>query len=275
MNRTHLTRTIALILLLATAAGTSWGQDLPPGIKAWGLTSFSLRFDKKTSLKASQLSAFNTTPQTNLQFVQANLSASRKIGDAWTIEGGYARSWFRQRDEFRTFNRVFAELDFSHRLGALKMKHSVRPEFHFPQLRKWRYRFIYSNKLSLRLKELPLRPTPFIRNQLYYYLDGRTVNYGLAGDEEEFDEEGAEPGDFEDIRPPNGFHRYRLTLGLRLRLSRGFYASLFYIWQREFNAPFLSPGDLNVPSPNSGNIQAPFNNFSVIGFSLSYQLRLY
>ena len=278
---------LALICFLATAASA---QDVPEGFKVWGSTGLDFRVSKKNTFSVNQLTAFNTR-SFGYQFTQINLGYARKIGEQWNLDLGYAHSLFKSKDQIKHFNRVFTELDHKVKWGNLGMKNSVRAEFHFPQLRKWRTRYIISNKFSYRFKELPLRPQPFIRNQLYWYQGGRNVNYYAEGgdfddedlegeegeDEDEDFEDEVEEGQLGDLvvsQPANGFHRYRVTFGVRLRLAKRLYGTLFYTMQKEFNMPFGEYRGLNVPTP-SGNIQAPFNNFNLIGFSLNYTLKLY
>lgn len=260
---------LALIVLTLLLAVGLKAQDLQPGFKTWGGTGLNLRFSPRTTVRISQLTAFNTVPH-RFQFLQSNLSLGRKIGERWNLDVGYARSWFQREESLATFNRFFAEVDYKSTLGPFNVKQSVRSEWHFPQLRKYRYRLIYTNKLSLRFKKLPLRPQPFLRQQLYWYLGGRNVRYY------EFeDEELEEPGELLVEQPANGLHRYRLSMGVRMRLARRFYGTVYYTWQREFNTPFFPERHLNVPNRKGTRTQAPFNNYSLIGLSLSYTLKLY
>lgn len=280
MNTKHL---LLLIFLCLLSAAPLSAQDVPPGFKNWAGTGLNIRLNRETTIRVSQLTAFNTDPY-GFQFTQGNASVSRNLGERWNLEGGYARSWFKSKDQIKTYNRLFAEGDLKTTLGSVKMKHSLRGEWHFPQLRKYRFRFIYSNKVSMRFKELPGRPQPFIRQQLYYYLAGRNVTYYDVENEEEFEEgeEGEEEEEFEGgesagflSQPANGLHRYRLTLGVRFRLAKRLYATAFYAWQREFNTPFFPERHLNVPNQSGTKVQAPFNNYSLVGLSLNYTLKLY
>lgn len=215
---------------------------------------------------------------------------ARKFGKQWNMDVGMARSWFKTSNGTKTYNRLFAEGDYKLKLGRVGMKQSLRGEWHFPQLRKYRFRFIYTNKVSMRFKQLPGRPQPFIRQQVFYYLAGKPVKYYAMGDEgldeddeDEEEEDEGEEGDFEEFQAgdliaeqaANGFHRYRFTLGVRFRLAKRLYGSVFYIWQREFNTPFFPERHLNVPNQSGTKTQAPFNNYSLVGFSLNYTLKLY
>ncbi len=254
----------ALMILLGALlmAGSLAAQDLPPGFKAWQYSSLRLRLNPKNSVSFSELTALNTRPM-SFQFLQVNGMYSRRLANRWNLDVGYARSWFKTSEEIRVFQRVLVEIDFKQRWGEFRMKHSFRAEYHWPQLRKWQSRFIYSNKIAYRFKELPLRPTPYLRNQLYWYQGGRDVSY--------FEEE---TGELLERRPANGIHRYRMTAGVRMRLAKRLYTSVFYTWQREFNMPGNEFRRLNVPNAR-GNTQAPFNQFHLIGWSLDYTLKLY
>jgi len=264
MYRIATTIIIAFVLLVP---GQVSGQDLPPGLKAWGSMGLQMRLNKRNAIEVSHLTAFNTGPL-RTQFFQTNIGWAHKMGKCWNLDLGVAQSQFRRSEEFATYNRVLTELDFKQKWGLWSMKHSLRAEYHFPQLRKWQSRFIYSNKISYKCKELPFRPQPFIRNQIYWYQGGRTVKY--------YEESEAGEREFLFRQAPNGFHRYRVTLGVRCRLAKRFYATVFYIQQREFNLPFAftEMRNLNVLTAKD-NVQAPFNNFSLVGIRLDYTLKLY
>ncbi|MEM0999411.1 MAG: DUF2490 domain-containing protein [Bacteroidota bacterium] len=256
MKSLHQLLLTTIALLLTTSL---FAQDVSPEFKAWGLGTLKLRFSRNTSFTITQLSAIDLAP-TRFQFLQVPLSMNRRIGERWNLDIGIMPSWFTQEDGVKMFNRVFTEVDFKQRWGRLRMKHSLRTEYHFPQIRKYRMRFIYSNKISYQFRDAPGRLTPFLRQQIFWYQSGRTIDY-------------YEDGEIVETAPSNGFHRYRMTLGVRARLAKRFYGSLFYTWQREFNVPWTERG-LNVQRPN-GRIQAPFNNYALIGVGLSYTLKLY
>jgi hypothetical protein len=278
------TRTFAIVSALLFGFFTSkfsGAQDLPPGFKNWAIGGITAKVSPKTSLGVSQLYAFNTGPY-NLQFVQSTFSAGFKLSKKFNLDFGYADSRFKSGEEFKHYHRVFTELDYSSKLSKnIKMKNSLKSEWHFPQLKKYRYRFIYSNKISFKNKFLPWRATPYIRNQVYYYLDGKATTYYAEVDpEEEIDEEGAtaEEGEVEIeriVQAPSDFHRYRLTLGVRMRPAKGLYLSVYYIMQKEFNTPFTEFRDLNTPNRTGTRTKIPFNNYSLVGVSLNYQFKTY
>lgn len=272
-------RITLLFIFVLTFLGAQ-AQDVPPGFKSWWWGGLTVRVSPRFSVKASNLAAFNSSPY-RLQFLQPQVAGSMAFGESWRVAGGYAPSIFNTSEGFRLYSRLFSEGTHSMRFGNLRMKNSLRAEWHFPQQRKYRFRFILANRLSLKTK-LPLRASPYIRNQLYYYLGGRPVVHSL-GEQGEFeegefeeDEEAGEEGELdEEAFAPNGFHRYRLTVGLRLRLAKRLYGSVYYIWQREFNSGLSPNTELNMPHPESGKIQAPFNNFSLIGVGISYTIKTY
>lgn len=259
----------ALILTLAAPLSAS-GQDLPPGFKNWATGTFNLRISKKNTIRFSQLYAFNTKPS-GLQFIQSNVSFDRRLNKPWSAGFGYAHSAFKSSSgSFNQYHRVFVSATHRQYWGNFRGKLGGKAEFHFPQLRKWQYRFIVSHKLSWRNKFFPFKGTPYIKNQLYYYAGGREVKYWELDESEEGSEEyvlGAE-------RAPNGWHRYRFTAGMRFRFTKSFAGSFYYTIQREFNTPW-NPYGLNVYNKSQTRIKVPFNNFSLVGVSLSYTLKTY
>jgi hypothetical protein len=139
-------------------------------------------------------------------------------------------------------------------------------QYYMPQLEKFRFRGVYSGKLSYRHRKAPLQLTPYVQYFLYYYAGGKEFELEpeedvILGEEEE--------GLFTD--PPNGFHRYRLRAGFRIKpipqykpLSLVFY----YAMQREFNLPFGN--DLNIEVEHQQRPILPFNNFNIIGVQANF-----
>ncbi len=153
------------------------------------------------------------------------------------------------------------------------MKNTIQAEKYFPRLQKFGARLVFTNKWTFHPGNWPLKMTPYIRNQLYYYQGGDPITYWLDEDDIEISEEG-ESEEF--IRQaPNGLHRYRFTLGVRSKLSKELALSLFFMRQVEFNTGWAPYRELNVYNQSMTRIKRPFNNYSLIGISLNYTFKTY
>ena len=264
---------VAVFLVLTTTAFVGKTQDVAPGFKNWYIAGLTARVSPVTSIKFSQLYAIDTQAEDQrLEFTQTTLAGSFRMSKKLSTSFGYKQSVLRGEDENKQFHRVFTDLSLSSNLSEKwRMKNTVTAEYHWPQLRKFQYRFIYTNKISFKNKKWPLRASPYIKNQVYYYLGGRPMTYYLDVPE---DGEGEEVED-RIVQSPNDFHRYRFTGGVRMRLTRGLYATVFYTWQKEFNTPFTNYRDIHVPNRSGTRIRAPFNDYSLVGLSVNYSFKLY
>ena len=246
---------------LTSKSSQAQDQDLPPGLKNWYSGSFTVRTSKKASFKFSQLYALNTAPY-KLHFVQSGFEYSRRLGDPWKGSLGYTHSIFRSDNGPKHFHRVYAQIRHRSRLGRVNMDNAIRAEFHTPQLLKYQYRFIYTNKLSLRTRNWPLKASPYIRNQVFYYYGGKPFNY-------------YEEGELAASQAPNDFHRYRFSAGLRMKPAKNLSLTVYYMWQREFNTNFTEFRGINELNARETRVRRPFNNYQVIGVSIGYTLKTY
>lgn len=251
-------------------------EDLPPGFKNWALGGVNLRVTKKTTIKAYQLYALNTNPY-GLQFVQSNLGVDRRVSKKVSLGMGYAHSAFKSTNGFKNYHRIYADFAIRHRIGSnIRSKTGLKAEYHWPQLRKFQYRFIVSNKLSFRNDFLPLNGTPYIKNQVFFYAGGRKNKYWETI--EEVDEETGEVSSQRELaaeQAPLGWHRYRVTAGIRFKLTRNLSGSIFYTMQKEFNTPWSGNRALNVQNKSQTRTKLPFNNFSLVGVSFFYTIKAY
>lgn len=258
-----------IIILLAFCQSLSLAaQDLSQDFKHWYLSSLTLRMSPSTSLTLGHLSSFDVEGYQH-KFQQSRVILNQKLSDSWTLSGGYSYSIIRGSRSNTPYHRLEAQLAHRLELGPFRLSNRIRAEKYFPQLAKFGSRYVYTQKWSYYNRNWPLRFSPFMKHQLFYYQGGKEINYWLPSDEIE---EGEEPFI---TNATNGLHRYRLTLGARMRLHTRLYLSLFYTYQREFNTGLSPYTALNVPNESGSRIQRPFNNYSLLGLSLAYTLKLY
>ena len=250
---------VLAIICLCTNANS---QDLAPGFKTWGSYALNWRVTKKASINFSQLVGINMNPF-GFQFTQSDLNFEYRFDKQHSLAAGYKPNVFFSGGNINLYNRVYAEYEFRHTLFKLPIKHIVTPEFHFPTLRKYQWRFIYGFKYYFKNDFLPIKMTPYIKGQIFYYLNGRPLTY--------YDSNG------EAIvkQSPNDFHRYRIGGGITMKPTSNFRLTFYYFYQQEFNTSLTENRDLNIPSKNGSKIKYPFNNYHVVGFSMTQSIKSY
>ena len=258
---------IITILVLSQCLGLA-AQDLSQDFKNWYLGSLTLRMTPNTSLSLGHLSSFDLQGYPH-KFQQSRMTLNHKLGKQWRLSGGYSYSIIRGNTSLTPYHRMEVQLEHRFKLGHWRFSNRIRAEKYFPQLTKFGSRYVYTQKWQYYNRNWPLRLSPFIRHQLFYYQGGKELKYWLAPEDIE---EGGE--DFI-LGATNGLHRYRLSLGARMRLHSRLYLSLFYTYQREFNTGLSPYTALNVPNRSGSRIRRPFNNYSLFGLSLAYTLKLY
>lgn len=270
-------RKLTVILLACLTCLQSFGQDsstnpdLSQDFKTWYLIGLNLRITKKNSITLNHLSSFDINPYQH-GFMQNQIGFSHRFNRSWSANAGFAHSMInRQGKPNTTYSRIHLEATHRTRFGKgkLRMDNSVQLEKYFPRLQKFGVRAVISNKWSYYDKKLPLRISPFVRNQIFYYQGGEDITYWIPAEDIE------EGGPDRIVQAPNGWHRYRLTVGVRLRLRAYTYMSIFYTLQREFNTGWSPYRELNVPNRSGTRIKRPFNNYSLIGISLNYTIKTY
>lgn len=254
-------RTILYIIISLSICNSLSAQDLAPGFKSWATLGLDMRVSKKSSIAISNLTSIDNRSFT-LGFMQTNAEMKVRLNNRFAINGGYKLSIFGIPGNIRLYHRVFVAPSIKHDLGIGTMSHTVNSEFHFPALRKYKYRLIYTIRYGVKLKFLPWKGKLYAKGELYYYLGGRPINYY------------SDNGDFIAKNSPNDFHRYRTGLGLRMKPSRNLRLSVYYMWQQEINSGLNPTRNINVPNSGGNKIQLPFNNYSVVGVFLGYRLDL-
>lgn len=250
---------ISSIFLLLLLNFNSMSQDLAAGFKLWQSTGLDWTITKKVSIKYAQLFAFNANPA-NFQFTQGDIELLYKTGKHLTIGAGYKPSLYKTTNSYKFYNRLYSEFIFRHKMLSLPLKHTLTVDYNFPKLPKYRYRFIYSMNYYFKNEVLPFGMTPYLKGEIYYYLGGYNISY------------------YDDLsaliikQRPNDFHRFRIGGGITSKPFPNLRATIYYLWQLEFNTPFTTNRNINVPSLDKLSIKAPFNNYSVVGLELEFDI---
>ncbi|MEW7292144.1 DUF2490 domain-containing protein [Aquimarina sp. 2304DJ70-9] len=229
-------------------------------LKLWTGHSAQAKLTKEWRLTVGQLLLFRQEPF-ELSSLQNSANISYRINKRTRVGLGYIRSSDPFDPDQEARNRITGRYRKDFRLGKLRLANSFRAEWHFPERSKFEYRLRYGLRIHRGNWGLPLKTTPFITNELHYYLSGKPFQYR------------DELGDKVVKQSPNGLHAHRITLGVRFKPFKRANASLSYMRQTEFNI-----GDkyrrINVVDPRNGRVKRAFSNFSVVMFRFSYQLDL-
>lgn len=256
---------IFFFFLFIIFSAINYGQDLSPEFKNWYIGSINLKFTSKSSVKVSQLASFDQ-PKHQFGFSQTSLILNQKINKKFTLLGGYAYSLIKGKNQNTTYSRIAIGLSHTFRIDKFRIKNETQIQHHFPGLQKFKSRIVLTNKISYRNKNWPIGLSPYIKNQIQYYHGGTEITYWL--DEEEEIIESIE-------QAPNGWHRYRFTAGLRTKPLKKLSANFFYINQIEFNTGWSPYTELNVYNKSKTRKKRPFNNYSLIGISLTLTFKTY
>jgi hypothetical protein len=229
--------------------------------RMWDAVDAGLSVNKKTDVKFSHLRSYNITDSFTNNFNQASAQIDYDLNKHFTIRASGMYSSFPSGSA----STIRGILRFSHKFSPIKKftwTNGLQFEYHSNNETRFRERFIYITRLSLRKRIKFLRLSPSISYWLYYNIGGNTIKY--------YDPTGATY-----IRnTPNGIHRSRIILNLNSKINNNLSVSVYYLKQKEFN--FLCPDDrkMNVSNPNNGKIYRPFDSYNVAGLSLQLDFKL-
>ncbi len=257
----HPLKKTIVLLGFVLVAQNMLAQDVPSRFLHFYSYNFDYKINKKIKLRAGELFSFNSETY-RMDFTQFKLGGTYYWNKKWSSDLLYKPMLFKGTTKDIWYHRLSANLTHRSKLFELPFKNSITAEVFSPSPRKHKYRFIYTAKLSFKNKVLPLRATPYLKYQLYYYLGGEKVDY--------YDETGTQ---LLATNSPDGFHRYRIGAGVRFRPAKKFYVTLYYIWQEEFNMKSSNNRELNILNQSQTRIVNPFNDYQVLGLSLSYSLK--
>ncbi|MBQ4819293.1 DUF2490 domain-containing protein [Aquimarina sp. MMG016] len=241
------------ITLFIFLIGTSQ-EDL----KLWTGYSAQARVTKEWRISAGQLLLFS--PEfVELSSMQNSVNLTYRLNSKIRFGTGYLRSSDPSDPDQEARNRVTARFGLNMRLGKVRFNNNLRGEWHFPERSKFEYRLRHGLRIHRGSWGLPWKTTPFINNEVHYYLSGKPLQYR--------DEEGEKVVK----QSPDGLHAYRFTIGIRFRPFKRANASLSYMRQTEFNIG-SKYREINVVDPRNGRVRRSFNHFSVLMFRFSYQI---
>lgn len=226
-------------------------------------SSFNVRapLTDKLDVRASYIKSLKIDePGLETSFNWFAAALTYQLTKDWRMQIGSA--WMELPSSGRTTHRW--TMEGSHRIRLdrrFTLRNSLQLEAHNDQEPRFDYRVIMGSRIGLRKRLDFLGVAPSLNYALFFNIGGDPIRY--------FSESGEEI-----IRKPsNGLHRGRLMANFNFKISKPIRLSVYYINQHEFNLVFSETNKINVPNPNTGRIQRPFNNQHIIGFALSYQIK--
>lgn len=256
------------ILTFCTVMLTSIGyvtqaQEIGNGFKTFHTFSIDMRLADRLTMGMGQLYATSIEPGNNtLKFVQNLVDLEWRPARKWRLQAYWRPTYFHwSNGTWGWIHITGMRLRYVTRWHKRSLSYSLRAERFSPTLSKYQYRFIGQVRHYLTKYRLPMKSALYVDGKLYYYLNGLPVNY-------------YENGELVIRRSPNDFHRFRVMLGLRAKPSRAMRLNLFAMWNKEFNNPLTNYRDINVPNRTGTSILRDFNNYFVLGTSLSFRMDL-
>jgi len=225
----------------------------------WTTFGVSKKVNDKLGISYNQLNSINLKG-TGINFIQPDLAISYALTKKWAIGVNYTPTF--SIDDVvgnqLVYHRISERVKLKTKLGErFRMRNYLVAEQHFTQRSKFKQRYYYRLNLYYRNTKLPWKLRPFINQKLYWYANGRDLQY--------YNSDGSKA----DKKAPNGLHAYRLQTGVKFYPTKKFSFMLYYLKQKEFNG---SGDDINSLNPNSNKIRRPFYDFSIIGISCQYKL---
>ncbi|MEM7380862.1 MAG: DUF2490 domain-containing protein, partial [Bacteroidota bacterium] len=247
-------RTTKCLVLLSIFLFSSFHSNIvaQDGVKFWAGHSLGTKLTESWRIRVGQLYLFDEVM--DLSSMQNSARIEYRFNRKFRIGLGYIRSSDPTDPDQEARNRLDPRIRYSFRIGKLRVANTLRTEWHFPERSKFEYRIRYALRLHRGDWGLPLNITPYVTNELHYYLDGRPFQYRNP------------QGEAVVKQSPDGLHAHRITLGLRFKPFKRANASIYFMRQTEFNLG-NKYRRINVTDPRNGEVKRDFNNFSVLAFN--------
>ncbi len=231
-------------------------------LKNWNSIQLDLSLSKKTSLRLSHLRGYNITNNYDNEFNQTSARIDYDVTKQFSLAAGVTINGSLLSDEGAS--RIMARTTYKFPVADyLSWSNSLQGEVHSSKETRYRYRMIYITRLGTKNRFKFLRLSPSVSYWLFYNIGGDKIQY--------FDKSG-DPIAFE---TPDGFHRGRLFVNLNSKINKYLSVSLYYMMQREFNLFSSEFHKINIINPNDELIIRPFNDYNVLGTTVSIDFDLY
>lgn len=225
----------------------------------WATIGTSVKIKEKWRISYSQLHSAKFTSN-GYNFIQCSVGASFNPIKSLRLGLNYIPSFAIDNNPNNQvmYHRLRFGVRYYTRLHKhFRMYNGLHFEHHFTKRNKYQERLYFRNDFYYRNTKLPWRLCPFIEQRLYFYFNGKKLQYYNAS------------GAKTEKKATNGLHAYRIKAGIKVYPIRKLSLSAYFLYQTEFNSGFLG-NDLNSLNPNTNKIRRAFRHFGVFGISGSY-----
>lgn len=260
MSLIHVYR-IKTLFLSSLFLASIFSANAQNDLKSWNSAQLNLSFTKKLDLRFSHLRGYNISNGFSNDFSQSSIRIDYDFNKRFSMSTGVILGSLSAADGA---NRFLLRGTYKIPLAdVLNWSNSIQGEIHSSNETRYRYRLIYITRLSTKRRLDFLRLSPSVSYSLFYNIGGNPIQY--------YDKNEAPVVQ----QTPDGFHRGRLSLNLNSKITKNLSLSVYYMMQREFNLFTDDYHKINIVNPVTGKIIRRFQNYNVIGTTLSFDFNLY
>ena len=260
MNNSYIKLT--LLLYLSLCANSIVAQDINNNVKLFTSISIHQRINanERFTLSYNDIRDINSL---SLRYSQLGIRYRFRLKKRLYLKfkTDFLQIQSRSGESVRQGYRFGLSVYGLHRINKAAITQGLEYEYFLPKFRKYQSRIIYHLDFTYRWDVTDWRLRPYSKVKLYYYSGVDSVRY--------YDAE----RDLIATNNPDGFHRWRLYLGLKMRPSKSIRCSVSFLVNQEFNTNIGQFSGINIPNKKETRVQLPFNNYTGWVLSLNYLLK--
>jgi len=238
-----------------------FSADAQNDLKSWNAAQLDLSLTKKLDLRFGHLRGYNISNGFSSDFNQSSIHLDYDFTKRFSMSTGAILGSLSVADGANRF--VLRGTYKTPIADVLNWSNSIQGEVHSSNETRYRYRLIYITRLATKKRLDFLRLSPSVSYSLFYNIGGNPIQY-------------YDKNEIPAVRQtPDGFHRGRLSFNLNSRVTKNLSLSVYYMMQREFNLFTDDYHKINVFNPVTGKIVRRFQDYNVIGITLSFDFKLY
>lgn len=230
-------------------------------LKSWNSAQLELSLTKKLDMRFSHLRAYDINNGFSSDFSQSSAHLDYDFTKRFSMSAGAVLGSLSAADDA---NRATLRATFKTPVAdVLTWSNSIQGEIHSANQNRYRERIVLIARLGAKNRLDFLRLSPSVSYSLYYNIGGSPIQYYDKNEQPVIQQ------------TPDGFHRGRLSFNMNSRIAKHFSFTVYYMMQREFNLLTDDYHKINVADANTGKIIRPFNDYNVIGTTMSFNFDLY
>lgn len=250
-----------ILFLCSLLAASIFSVHAQNDLKSWNSAQLKLSVTRKLDLRFSHLRGYNISNGFSSDFNQTSIRADYDFNKRFSMSTGVILGSLSAADGA---NRFVLRGTYKIPLAdVLNWSNSIQGEIHSSNETRYKYRLIYITRFSTKRRLDFLRLSPSVSYSLFYNIGGDPIQY--------YDKNEV----IAVKQTPDGFHRGRLSFNLNSRITKNLSLSVYYMMQREFNLFTNEYHKINIVNPVTGGIIRRFQDYNVIGTTLSLDFNLY